>query len=283
MKGLFFTVQIAVHNKPVAPAQLLNLDSLITLRLPNGQIRYSTGVFLEYPSAVAKQNEVRAKGILDAFVTAYYNGERIGWQKAMTLLEQQGTSILVASKSGVATLESKKEDRIVHNSKAMEVFSPKTEVQEEDKKSEYGIQIVSKKIFADYPREVLNRYNAKGSFYYDNSDGKVKSVIYDSERQLPRILGFKNDIDTIYFTQVARKNLDKNMVIVKIYSEKLPGDFADRLLKMNHRRDIKQTENGMEIRIFAITKEALEEIQAQLAVYNLEMDIQQNVEIREGN
>lgn len=283
IKGLFFTVQIAVYNKPVSPAQLLNIDPLITLRLPNGQIRYSTGVFQEYPSAVVKQNEVRAKGILDAFVTAYYNGERIGLQKAMALLEQQGQGILVDSKNGVPKTENKKEDKVVQNSKQIEVFAKK-EVEDVDvTKSEFGIQIVTKNSFAEYPRDVLNRYNAKGSFYYDKTDGKVKSVIYDSEYRLPRIHGFKNDVDTVYLTKEALKDLQTNILVIKLDTDELPGDLADRLLKTNHRREIKQSENGLEIRIFAITKDALEVLKADLAVFNLEMDIQQNVELEEGN
>ncbi|MDP4866293.1 MAG: hypothetical protein NWR53_06530, partial [Crocinitomicaceae bacterium] len=38
-KGLFFTVQIGVYNKPANAATLFNLEPYMSLRLPNGQIR----------------------------------------------------------------------------------------------------------------------------------------------------------------------------------------------------------------------------------------------------
>jgi len=56
--------------------------------LQNGVYRYTTGRFATVREAVEKQKEVRAKGFTDAFVVAFYNGERITLQKAKELLEQ---------------------------------------------------------------------------------------------------------------------------------------------------------------------------------------------------
>jgi hypothetical protein len=44
--------------------------------------------------AVAKRDEIRKQGIVDAFVTAYYNGNRITLGEADLLLKEKGAGIL---------------------------------------------------------------------------------------------------------------------------------------------------------------------------------------------
>ena len=56
--------------------------------MQNGVYRYTTGRFATAREAVNLQKEVRAKGFGDAFVVAFYNGERITLQKAKELLEK---------------------------------------------------------------------------------------------------------------------------------------------------------------------------------------------------
>jgi len=277
IEGLFFCVQIAVHNRPVSHEQLFNLEPLMTLRLPNGQIRYSCGKFNDYEKAKVLQGEIKAKGIIDAFVTAYYNGERIGWQKGLELLEQNGTSILVTSNS--APTENVI-DQQVQNAKVIEVFEdvPQPAV----KSIERGIQFVSKARFEEYPRDVLNRYNAKGSFYFDASDRKVKSVIYDSDELLPRIQGFKSDIDTIYLTKEEIEVHKGNTVVIQVPKKQLDGDFADWLLKMNYRRSVTALKTGLEIRIFAVLDESLEKVKNELALFGLSMEVEHGEGIKEN-
>ena len=41
-QGLFFTVQIGVFNRPVGPEYTYGMEELMTIRLPNGQIRYAS-------------------------------------------------------------------------------------------------------------------------------------------------------------------------------------------------------------------------------------------------
>ncbi|MFP5470656.1 MAG: hypothetical protein ACLGGV_03600 [Bacteroidia bacterium] len=95
IKGLFFTVQIGVYSKPVAPSALFNLSPLNTeLIKTTGQIRYTTGKFKTIQEASVRKDEIRLIGVGDAFVTAYYNGERISVARARELLEQMGNSIL---------------------------------------------------------------------------------------------------------------------------------------------------------------------------------------------
>lgn len=276
IEGLFFTVQIAVHNRPVSHEQLLNLDPLMTLRLPNGQIRYSCGKFLDIEKAKTVQNEIKAKGIIDAFITAYYNGERIGWQKGVEMQQKEGASIM----SNLTTVkDSRIEDKQVQNSTVIEVFKdvPKAIKPPVEK----GIQLVSKETFSEYPRDVLNRYNAKGSFFYDERDKKVKSVIYDSEDHLPRIQEFKSDIDTVYLTMKELNSPKGNTIIIHSPKSKLDGDFSDWLLKMNYRKEISRLKNGLEIRIFDVRDMSLEKVKNELALFGLTMEVEHGEGVKE--
>lgn len=92
--GLFYTVQVGVYNKPATAKQVKYIDPLVTKRLPNGQIRYSTGMFTSVAEATPKKAEARAKGVNDAFITAYYKGERITLSQASHLLRLNGPGIL---------------------------------------------------------------------------------------------------------------------------------------------------------------------------------------------
>ncbi|MBD3637210.1 MAG: hypothetical protein HUJ25_07665, partial [Crocinitomicaceae bacterium] len=97
VKGLFFTVQIGVYSKPVKPEVLYNITPLNSQKTPSGTIRYSTGMFSSIPSANVRKDEIQNIGITDAFVTAYFNGERISIAEANKLLEEQGPSVLFNS------------------------------------------------------------------------------------------------------------------------------------------------------------------------------------------
>lgn len=96
IKGLFYTVQVGVYSKPVPAKSLYNIDPLNTELTETSKIRYTSGRFTSLAGAVDKRFEARSKGISDAFVTAYYNGKRIGLSEADRLLKEMGPGILMA-------------------------------------------------------------------------------------------------------------------------------------------------------------------------------------------
>ena len=104
-QGLFFTVQVGVYNKPATSKQLKEINPLVTKRLENGQIRYSSGMFTSVESALPKKADARARGIKDAFVTAYYKGERISLTEASNLLKENGETILEKVDDFIAQVE----------------------------------------------------------------------------------------------------------------------------------------------------------------------------------
>lgn len=94
LSGMFYTVQVGVYSKPVSAADLNYIEPLNSERTTGGRVRYSTGVLNNLQDANRLKEEIKAKGINDAFVTAYYNGTRITMQKAADLYEEIGPDVL---------------------------------------------------------------------------------------------------------------------------------------------------------------------------------------------
>ncbi len=269
--GLFFTVQIGVYNKPVNANTVYNISSLMTVRLPNGQIRYSTGMFSSIENARPKKLEVIEKGVKDAFITAYYKAERITLAEAQKLLDDNGVSILEGNMKTPIIRD------VVDPIKVVIADEPLIENKIE------RIQIITKKTFDEFPREILNRYNSHGSFYYDETDKRVKSAIADSKDELPQVYHFKEDVDTVYIMEAL--NESSTIVSVKFESKSLPGDFIDWLLRYNYRREFIQSEETIELRIYRIPDVKMEELQLKLELFGLTwskvIETEQELELEE--
>lgn len=93
MSGLFYTVQIGVYSKPVPAPTLGNMMPFNSELTSTGKIRYTTGVLSDLKDAVSKREQAKAAGIADAFITAYYNGERITLSEADRLVKEYGPSV----------------------------------------------------------------------------------------------------------------------------------------------------------------------------------------------
>jgi len=271
MKGLFFTVQVGVFNRPVAEKDLHYMPDIVTIRLPNGLIRYSSGRFDSVDDALPRLKYARESGVGGAFVTAYYNGERISIGNARRLLLENGKSILqsemekeipvqeVITPADVVRMDSVRND-VTEIVAPMELW-------------EHRVQIVTKKTFDVFPRDVLNRYNAEGSFYYDVKDKKVKSVIYKNADYLPRIWNFRDDIDTVYLP-VGQLADTKTEIVGVVFSDSIiPGDFMDWMLRCNYRREIFKTYKGTEVRIFGVDEDDLDIMLEKIELFGVKPEV----------
>jgi hypothetical protein len=79
---LFFTVQVGVYNSSIIPSSVIKISPLNADRIPGNLVRYSAGVYGSVGEAIEARNQIVQNGIPDAFVTAYYNGERISVSEA---------------------------------------------------------------------------------------------------------------------------------------------------------------------------------------------------------
>ena len=260
--GLFFTVQVGVFNKPVNAKTVYNLSPLMTLRLPNGQIRYAAGIFNSIDEARPKKQEAIDRGVKDAFITAYYNGQRITLAEAQQLLADKGASILDNNMNKPAATTTQ---TTTAQQTGQETTTETVEPIVEEKKER--VQIVTKKTFDEFPREILNRYNSHGSFYYDETDKRVKSAIAESRDELPQVYYFKDDVDTLIIS--VDVVLPSNVISVNFTGASLPGDFIDWLLRYNYRREFKQAEETIELRIHNVPDEKLPELEGKLIQFGL--------------
>lgn len=268
IKGLFFTVQVGVFNTSVKPEDVFSLPEMITYRLPNGHIRYSTGYFDSREEAKLRLKMARESGVQDAFITAYYNGERISLSKAQSLLFELGDSIL---KSAREMSDEEAEDGNVQVANLNEETSLfKDEHQIPYSSFKRGVQLVTKSTFDRFPRDVLNRYNARGSFYFDKKDKKVKSVIYRGSDRLPNIWNFKDDLDTVYLK--AEDGIDSigSVLSVTFSDSIIPGDFMDFLLRFESRREVRKNIHGVEILIFVMDSEQTGELMDRIRLLGIE-------------
>jgi arginine repressor len=62
--------------------------------------KYSTGIYRSVDDALVRKNQVNALGMADAFVTVYYNGERITIERANQLIAEKGESIFATDGQG---------------------------------------------------------------------------------------------------------------------------------------------------------------------------------------
>ena len=122
------------------------------------------------------------------------------------------------------------------------------------------MQIVTKKSFDEFPRDILNRYNTKGTFYFDEKDKKVKSVIVTNPAQLPRVYKFRDDVDTIYLDRAGMQIDEDDLDIISfdILTQIIPGDIMDWMMRFNYRREFELIDNNYTVRIFGIESDRSE-------------------------
>lgn len=266
-KGLFFTVQIGVFNRPVSAEEIFNLPEVLTIRLPNGMMRYASGMYNSAEEALPRLEMARAAGTNGPFVTAYFEGERISIGNARRILLEKGESILQLNIEEEEAIEVIETPTNVIRTDSVIAIQPREVISEVT--DEY-IQIVTKKKFSSFPRDVLNRYNAEGNFYFDAKDSLVKSIIYSNEDDLPRLYNFRNDIDTLYIPRDEVSNGNTQILSVKLNDSLIPGDFMDWLLRFNYRREFVITDQGRELRIFGIEPNEVEKVQNDVRIFALE-------------
>jgi hypothetical protein len=233
-KGLYFTVQVGVYNRPVPASQVKNIDPLVTKRLENGQIRYSSGMFHSVEEARPKRAEAIERGITDAFITAYFNGERITIDEAKRMLAEQGTAVLEPNTTVVPA-------------NALEVAKDYVASQPTVKTvQEPLVQFVSKERYEAYPRAEVSRLNNYGSFYFDPSDKHIKSVEYLNSEAIAQLQALQLKMDTV---QTVPQNtlpfeLKRSTIVAEWESLELSGAAADWLLRITLPHSGKATATG---------------------------------------
>lgn len=282
IQGMFYTIQIGVFNRPADKTLVTGLSDLYTRRLPNGQIRYSTGLYPSLREAVEAKKEVNQLGYTDAFIVVYNEGERLSLVEAQNILKEEGPGVLERNTeyNPVDTTFKNYENIVVQNDSYQ--GRQELEMDHNDKSSSKvanRVQIVSKKEYDEFPREVLNRFNSHAPFYYDAKDKKIKSPVYRSVQQIPQIYFLRNEIDTVFIRvdEVAEsletENSNRNLVI-ELNGKVIEGDLANTLLHMNYRKEYFKKPNGIvEVELADIPADKVEQTVAELEQFGLKVKI----------
>ena len=85
-EGLVFKVQIGAFRTPLSADRFKGVQPLTGESTRPGWIRYCVGLFKTFDPANEVKKEMRVSGFKDAFVVAYFNGERIGLNEAYAML-----------------------------------------------------------------------------------------------------------------------------------------------------------------------------------------------------
>jgi hypothetical protein len=269
ISGLLFSVQIGAFSVPATAEITKDLSPLYTFLLPNKHIRYSVGKFDRFSDALEQKKKVIEKGFKDAFIVIYYNGERITLQAAQQLIQSKGNAVFANPVSVQA-------ENIPEATPAISSAIVPDELPVEPAPIEKIVhyQFVSKKSFSAFPSDVLNRYNSKGTFYYDPTDGKVKSAIVVTKEALPRVFSFKNDVDTLEI--IYNKNEVTTEINVNFVNQTIAGDVADWLQRLPYSIHFTNDESGCLLKIVGIKQEELEAIEKQLNRFELNFTLQKN-------
>lgn len=255
-QGLFFTVQVGVYNKPVPAEQLKNITPLVTKRLENGQIRYSSGMFHSIAAARPKKAEAVERGITDAFITAYYKGERISLDEAKRILAENGEGVLekdtAAAKIQSSTIPV---TTVVENQIIEQAAEP--------------VQLVSETTFNSFPKEDIQRLNAYGTFYYDTLDKHIKSVYYPSKKALPVLADSQYDFDTLTNNQsTSLESEPKSITVVSTWADqKMSAAGANWILRYSSAYRAITIEKGVQITFEVVNEEEAEDLKERLERY----------------
>ncbi|MBN2237493.1 MAG: hypothetical protein JW729_08025, partial [Bacteroidales bacterium] len=90
LSGVYYTVQVGVYSRPRSSTQLFGIKPLYHNRLNNGYWVYFNGIFKTIADAETNKDAIRTKGVADAFVVAFKEGEKVSVSDARKAL-QQGT------------------------------------------------------------------------------------------------------------------------------------------------------------------------------------------------
>ena len=216
-KGLFYTVQIGVFNRPVPAAQVKNLDSLYTLRLPNGQMRYTSGKYTSIAQAKPKRQQAQVAGIADAFITVYWNGQRISFEEAARIISEKGpavfmTEIPIAIKDTTAFLSD------------VQLNEVPQKLDNTAEKQYY--RLVSDATYTAPPFDLMQELGPLGSFYFDDKSGKIVSVEKEIGDDAPVPNGFMRAL-------LIESERNLAAIVLTVKGTEISGTFADWLLRAN--------------------------------------------------
>jgi hypothetical protein len=210
---LFYTVQIGVYSSEVAPEDLFNISPINSDLTPSGLIRYSTGVFNTVADASAAKDQIVAIGIVDAFVTAYRNGQRVSVSEA-----QQTTANSVTTPPANQEVE---EAPSVVTEAPEEVVETPAIAEQDDEPETITIDGAASDVLPPATAESNNAYRVKVGPYQGQVPVNEAGVILDMNSVGITIK--KEGESTIYYIGNYRTQFEADRLLQIVNSKGLPS------------------------------------------------------------
>jgi cell division septation protein DedD len=93
-KGVYYAVQIGVYKDRRGPWQLRGVYPISYETMPNGLIRHTSGRFANYETAKVALQNIRSKGVTDAFVVAYIDGRKVSFNEGIEYQKSMSSRVI---------------------------------------------------------------------------------------------------------------------------------------------------------------------------------------------
>ena len=241
---IFYTVQVGVYNKKINLEQLPGIEELEAFQSPNGKYRYSSGKFLSLDDAKIRKADIVKKGITDAYIVAYRNGNRIDLNLAKVLIEQKVKS------TNIEPLLTERQVTIDFNKLTT--------------KNEPIIDYVqfSKMISNTMPSDLLGIANKGGTFVFD----PIQNSILSGYINLNSISAFER----IYYADMTIVQKTNSTKVCSIFIEEstIKSALHDWLLHCNIPYTIISNSNSFEIQFVLLQNDLIENIEQMASKYD---------------
>ena len=243
-EDIFYTVQVGVYNKKINIEQLPGIVELEAFQSPNGQYRYSSGKFLSLDDAKIRKADIVTKGITDAYIVAYRNGNRIDLNLAKVLIEQKVKS------PNIEPLLSERQVPIDFNKLTT--------------KNEPVIDYVqfSKIMSNTKTSDLLGIANKGGTFVFD----PIQNSILSGYINLNSISAFER----IYYADmtIIQKTNSTKVCSIFIEESRIKSALHDWLLHCNIPYTIISNSNSFEIQFVVLQNDLIENIEQMASKYD---------------
>ena len=241
---IFYTVQVGVYNKKINPEQLPGIEELEAFQSPNGKYRYSSGKFLSLDDAKIRKADIVTKGITDAYIVAYRNGNRIDLNLAKVLIEQK------VKNTKIEPLLSERQVPIDFNKLTT--------------KNEPVIDYVqfSKIMSNTKTSDLLGIANKGGTFVFD----PIQNSILSGYINLNSISAFER----IYYADmtIVQKTNSAKVCSIFIEESSIKSALHDCLLHCNIPYTIISNSNSFEIQFVLLQNDLIENIEQMASKYD---------------
>ena len=101
--GVTFGVQVGAFRNSIPPNLFKGFRPIIGLKASEGYVRYIAGLFNSFDLAKDAEGKIRNLGYPEAFIVAFYDGQRISLKEAMAKLGTSSGSPIVATSGNTQT------------------------------------------------------------------------------------------------------------------------------------------------------------------------------------